>query len=188
MATSPLSQKTTSSAVTSRVSAQPLQSIASRFPYETEKQTRGFFAWLTGENIIIWTIAILLGNAIGRLVNSFFEDIFDPIIRTALNDPDNKRPTVKILGVNMRLRALFVTILQFIVILLIAYLLSQHGRYDPGRFETRAKTRAHLRQEANGNAGTGARPTRLSKGSPTSAAEEYDLFSAPHDAVGAVGA
>lgn len=120
-----------------KVSSLPLQSAASRYPYEAEKQNRGFFAWLSGENIIIWTIAILLGNAIGRLVNSFFEDVFDPIIRTALHDPDNKRPTVKIFGVDMRVRALFMTILQFIVILLIAYLLSQHGRYDPGHFTTK---------------------------------------------------
>ncbi len=121
-----------------RISSRPLQTAASRFPYETPNKGRGLFAWLSGENIVIWTIAILLGNAIGRLVNSFFEDVFDPIVRTALHDPDNKHPTVKIFGVNMRIRALFMTILQFIVIMLIAYLLSQHGKYDPGNFVNRS--------------------------------------------------
>lgn len=120
-----------------RISTQPLQSYQSRFPYETENRHRGFLTWVQGDRVIIWTIAILLGNAIGRVVNSFFEDVFDPVLRTALNDPSNKNPTTRILGVNVRLRSIFMALLQFIMIMIIAYLLSRRGSKDPGRFTTR---------------------------------------------------
>jgi len=101
---------------------------------EHEGARRGLWSWLRGEKVLIWTVALLLGHAIARLINALAEDVIEPAFDRAFGDPDNKRPAMNILGAKIKVRHFFVAIVQFVLIIAIAYALSNGGRRDPAHF------------------------------------------------------
>lgn len=106
-----------------------------RYPHEEPySRNRGLFAWIRGEKVLIWTIALLLGQAIGKIINSLMDDIVEPAFNRAFGDPENKSPTVNVLGAKLRLRHFVVAIIQFLIIITIAYALSGSGRSEPGYY------------------------------------------------------
>lgn len=106
-----------------------------RYPYEEPyTHNRGLFAWIKGEKVLIWTIALLLGQAIARIITALMDDIVEPSFNRAFGDPDNKSPTVSVLGAKLKLRHFIVAIIQFLIIITIAYALSGSGRHEPAYY------------------------------------------------------
>lgn len=107
------------------------------FPYATsdKKVTRGIWAWLRGDRVMIWVVALLIGQAIARIVSSLMEDVLEPIFNRAFNDPDNEHPTVSIFGAKIRVRHFLMALFQFILIIVIAYAFSSRGAFDPAFFQ-----------------------------------------------------
>lgn len=106
------------------------------FPYSTERPIeRNVLSWIRGERVVVWLVALLLGQAITRIVASLTEDVIEPMFNRAFNDPDNERPAINILGAKIRFRHFVMAIFQFVLIIAIAYALSDNGRYDPAYYQ-----------------------------------------------------
>lgn len=111
-------------------------SVRDPFPYSTDgPPARGIWAWLRGDRVMIWVVALLIGQAIARIVAALMEDVLEPIFNRAFNDPDNEHPTVSIFGAKIRVRHFLVALFQFLFIVIIAYAFSNRGAYDPAFFK-----------------------------------------------------
>jgi len=109
--------------------------VETRYPYEEpQSRSRGLFAWIKGEKVLIWTIALLLGQAIARIITALMDDIIEPAFNRAFGDPDNESPAVTVLGAKLKLRHFIVAIIQFLIIITIAYALSGSGRHEPAYY------------------------------------------------------
>ena len=114
-----------------------------RYPVSTSEsggtgvvdQEKSIFGWLRADKVLVWTIALLLGHAIARLVNSLMEDVIEPAFNAAFHDPANEKPATTILGAKIKLRHFIVAIIQFILIIVIAYALSGNGRREPAYYK-----------------------------------------------------
>lgn len=95
---------------------------------------RGLIRWLRSDRVLVWTVALLLGAAIARLVNALAEDMIEPALNRAFGDPNNDKPTTNVFGANLKVRHFAIAIIQFLFIVVIAYALSKEGTYEPARY------------------------------------------------------
>lgn len=117
---------------TNRVTAPSL----TRYPHaEPSKNRNGIISWLRGDRVMVWTVALLLGHAIARIINALMSDILEPAFNRAFGDPDNERPETTIFGAKIKVRHFIMAIVQFIIIISIAYALSGSGRVDPSHYQ-----------------------------------------------------
>jgi large-conductance mechanosensitive channel len=86
---------------------------------------KSLFSWLKNEKILIIVLGVMIGDAVSRVVVKFVEKVFNPMAEQVLGIDPNKQHFVEIWGAKIQSRAFLLSIIEFALIILLAYIISK---------------------------------------------------------------
>lgn len=93
-----------------------------------QSQTTSFFEFMTTQKVIQIGIGLLIASQIGEFTKSINENLIVPIVNTVMNNPNSKNLSehkVTILGIEFKTGKLLINLINFILMILIVFLLWQ---------------------------------------------------------------
>lgn len=94
---------------------------------KTEDAVGSFYKVLKDFNVIGFVLGLLIANSVAEIANSFINGIIMPSIKPILDQLGNKDSTIKIAGIDIHLTEFLKSILKFLVLALIIFVLLQLG-------------------------------------------------------------
>mgnify|MGYP006083867271 CR=1 FL=1 len=104
-----------------------MSSAESKIITETENAVGSFYKVLKDFNVIGFVLGLLIANSVAEIANSFIDGIIMPSIKPLLDKMGSKKTTVKIGGLDIHLTQFFKSILKFLVLAIIIFILLQLG-------------------------------------------------------------
>ena len=86
-----------------------------------------FYQVLKDFNVIGFVLGLLIANSVAEIANSFIDGIIMPSIQPIINKLKSKHTSIKIGGLNLHLDKFLNSLLKFIVLSLIIFVLLQFG-------------------------------------------------------------
>jgi len=91
----------------------------------TVPHEKSLWRWLKNEKVLIIVLGVIIGDAVSRLVVRFIEQVFTPLVQSALRVDPNNATYVELGGARIQARAFLVSLFEFALIILIAFLISK---------------------------------------------------------------
>jgi len=81
--------------------------------------------WLKKEKVFVIVLAVLIGEAVGKLLMRFSEHISTPLLRLALREDPTNVSYVQLGTAKLQVRGFLVSFVEFIFIVVLAYALTR---------------------------------------------------------------
>ena len=86
---------------------------------------RSLWRWLTHEKVLIIVLGVMIGDAVSRVVMRFIEQVFTPLVQSTLQVDPSNATYVQIGSARIQARAFVVSLFEFGLVILIAFLISK---------------------------------------------------------------
>lgn len=83
------------------------------------------WSWLKNEKVLIIVLGVLIADAVSRVVVRFIEQVATPLFQSAVGLDPNNVPYVLIGKAKIPMRSFLVSLFEFALVILIAYLISK---------------------------------------------------------------
>uniref|UniRef100_A0A6C0IXE9 Large conductance mechanosensitive channel protein n=1 Tax=viral metagenome TaxID=1070528 RepID=A0A6C0IXE9_9ZZZZ len=105
-----------------------MSSPGSKIISKTEDAVGSFYKVLKDFNVIGFVLGLLIANSVAEIANSFIDGIIMPSIKPLLDKlGDDDKSTIKLGGMDIHLTQFLKSILKFIVLAIIIFILLQLG-------------------------------------------------------------
>ena len=88
-------------------------------------RSRGLKDWLLDERVITIVIGVMLADGVTRILGAFSENVAAPMVRALINDDGDEPHLVHVGKETLNVRRVFVTVIEFVLVVAIAYALSR---------------------------------------------------------------
>lgn len=94
---------------------------------KTENVMGSFYKVLKDFNVIGFVLGLLIANSVAEIANSFIDGIIMPSIKPLIEKLNTKDAVLKFGGINLHLDNFLKSVLKFLVLALIIFILLQFG-------------------------------------------------------------